>query len=207
MARKPKSQARRNGSSGMPGWMWLSLGLVIGVAAYAGYGMRDRWQGPGSLLPQPDPQAQASPTAEGAEPVLPEAAEKPKPTFEFYEVLPDKEVIIPDAELAEQARAEAKAATAPPSPDTGAAVPTAMPADEPRYLMQAGAFRSSGDAEALKARIALTGEVARVEAAEINGITVYRVRMGPYANASSLAAAKEALVSHGILGAQPLRVK
>ena len=53
-------------------------------------------------------------------------------------------------------------------------------------------------AEALKARIALTGEVARVESAEIEGGTIHRVRLGPYPNAGSLAAAKQALDSHGI---------
>jgi len=209
MARKPKSQARRNGGNGMPGWAWLLIGLAVGALAFAGYTMRDRWQHPGSLLPQPDPQAQASPTGEGAEPVVPEAPEKPKPKFEFYEVLAEREVVIPDAELAEQARAEAVASLPAAVPQTGTT--TATPADanssEPRYLIQAGAFRSSDDAEALKARIAMTGEIARVETAQINDTTVYRVRMGPYPNAGALAAAKLALSNHGIAGAQALRVK
>ena len=219
MARKPKSQARRNGGNGMPGWALLLIGLVIGALAFAGYTMRDRWQTPRSLLPQPDPQAQATPAGDGAEPVVPEAVEKPRTNFEFYEILPGKEVVIPDAELAEQARAEAAAAAAKAvTPETAAATTTtattttttttpAGTADEPRYLIQAGAFRSSDDAEALKARIALTGEIARVESAQINGTTVYRVRMGPYPNAGTLAAAKQALSSHGIDGAQALRVK
>ena len=73
--------------------------------------------------------------------------------------------------------------------------------------MQAGAFRGSDEADALKAQIALTGEIAHIESAQINGTTVYRVRMGPYATASALAAAKQALVSHGINGAQAIRVK
>lgn len=203
MARKPKSQAKRNGSSGMPGWMWLAIGLVLGALAFAAYSLRDRWQMPEGLLPRPDPQAQAKPTSENAEPVVPEAAARPKPKFEFYEVLAEREVVIPDADLAEQARAEAQAATSPEqTPPT-----SAVPDEGPKFLIQAGAFRSSEDAEALKARIALTGEIARVETAQINDATVYRVRMGPYPNASTLAAAKQALSSHGIDGAQALRVK
>ena len=79
-------------------------------------------------------------------------------------------------------------------------------ADGPRYLIQAGAFRGSAEAEALKAKIAMTGEIARVEVAQINGNTVHRVRMGPYPNASALAAAKQALASHGIT-AQAIKVK
>jgi cell division protein FtsN len=74
-------------------------------------------------------------------------------------------------------------------------------------VLQAGAFRGIEEAEALKARIALTGEVARVETAQINGTTVHRVRMGPYASAGTLAAAKQALSSHGIDGAQAIKVK
>ena len=108
---------------------------------------------------------------------------------ELIDVLRDKEVVIPDAELDAQARAEA---AAPPSTETPPAT------DGVRYLIQAGAFRSSSDAEALKARIALTGELARVEPAQIEGGTIYRVRLGPYPNAASLASAKRALGDHGI---------
>ena len=161
---------------------------------------------------------------------MPEPAEKPRPKYDFYTLLPEKEVVIPDAELDAQARAEAaraaKPATAPIAAATAPAVDSAagkdLPAptaaadsaivspppgtDGPRYLIQAGAFRGSTEAEALKAQIAMTGEIARVEVAQINGNTVHRVRMGPYPNASSLAAAKQALASHGIT-AQAIKVK
>jgi cell division protein FtsN len=73
-------------------------------------------------------------------------------------------------------------------------------------VIQAGAFLGSNEAEALKAKIALTGQVARVEVAQINGNTVHRVRMGPYPNAASLAEAKSALAAHGI-EAQAIKVK
>jgi cell division protein FtsN len=62
-----------------------------------------------------------------------------------------------------------------------------------RYILQAGAFAASGDAETVKAKIALLGLNARVESAEIGGKTVYRVRMGPYGSASELAEAKAKL--------------
>lgn len=69
---------------------------------------------------------------------------------------------------------------------------------EARYILQAGAFSASGDAEELKARIALIGLGARVESASINGKTMYRVRMGPYGTASELAEAKAKLGSNGL---------
>jgi cell division protein FtsN len=190
MARRPKKQAKRNGGSGTPGWALLLVGLLIGVVAagawYLGNGGDVK-----QLLPRPDPEARAPVVAD--EPVAQDAPEpRAKPKFEFYDVLRDKEVLIPDAELTAQAQAEAAAAAA------ADAAPPQDTADGVRYLLQAGAFRSAADAEALKARIALTGEVARVESAEIEGGTIHRVRLGPYPNAGSLAAAKQALGSHGI---------
>ena len=45
------------------------------------------------------------------------------------------------------------------------------PRDGARYLLQAGAFAASGDAEALKAKIAFLGLGARVESGEVQGKT------------------------------------
>jgi cell division protein FtsN len=44
----------------------------------------------------------------------------------------------------------------------------------------------------------MLGLSARVEGATINGKTIYRVRMGPYATASELAEAKHKLASGGL---------
>jgi cell division protein FtsN len=88
----------------------------------------------------------------------------------------------------------AQPAVAPPA--TVAA--TAAATDGAHYILQAGSFGASGDAEALKARIALLGLSARVESAAINGKTMYRVRMGPYSTASDLAAAKQKLGNGGL---------
>lgn len=92
------------------------------------------------------------------------------------------------------------------TPPAAAAAPAAPAAPKPaadsgtstRYLLQAGAFGASGDAEATKARIALLGLNARVESAQIDGKTVYRVRMGPYGSASELAEAKAKLAGGGL---------
>ncbi len=89
-----------------------------------------------------------------------------------------------------------------PAPATAADAPPS----EARYILQAGAFGGSGDAEAVKAKIALLGLNARVESAQIGGKTVYRVRMGPYGTASELADAKAKLSSGG-LPAMAVRAK
>ncbi|MEO6264389.1 MAG: SPOR domain-containing protein [Luteimonas sp.] len=145
--------------------------------------------------------------------------DKPKETqYDFYTLLPGEEVAMSDAELAASARAEAArqaqsarqqqtaspvaATTAPPVPASTATnttvASTAPAAVDAHYILQAGAFGASGDAEAVKARIALLGLSARVESAQINGKTVYRVRMGPYGTASELAEAKRKLGNGGL---------
>lgn len=91
------------------------------------------------------------------------------------------------------ARDTTAATAASPAPATGAGAG----ADTP-YILQAGAFGASGDAEAVKAKIAMLGLNARVESAQIGGKTVYRVRMGPYGTASELAEAKGKLSSGGL---------
>lgn len=147
------------------------------------------------------------------------ATDTPKPTqYDFYTMLPADEVVMSDAELAATAREEAarQAKAAAGSADTTAKNPdaaelatttnatTPSPAattgagsDTP-YILQAGAFGASGDAEAVKARIALLGLSARVESAQVNDKTVYRVRMGPYGTASELAEAKRKLANGGL---------
>lgn len=66
------------------------------------------------------------------------------------------------------------------------------------YLLQAGAFRGSTDAESMKARLALIGFEARVLSAEVNGQTLYRVRVGPYAQLDSMNRARARLAENGI---------
>ncbi len=142
------------------------------------------------------------------------------PEYDFYTVLPEQEVALTDAELAASAREEAErqrrtlaaqrqrerdaaepAAQAPAATPAAAPNPAAAPtaaSDGARYLLQAGSFSAPGDAEALKARIALLGLSARVESGTANGKTVYRVRMGPYATATELAEAKQKLGNGGL---------
>lgn len=196
MARRGKSQARRSGSRGTPGWVWLLAGLGIGLAVAVGYYLH-RGGKVDDLLPRPNPAAQAPPASE--EPVAQHAPAPRKPKYDFYDVLRDREVVIPDHELSAQAKRDAEraqqAASEPAAADSGV-----------RYLIQAGAFRNAGEAEALKARIALTGQVARVEPGEAGGVAIYRVRLGPFADASRLAQAKQALADNGI-EAQAIRAQ
>lgn len=216
-ARRGKSQARRTSGDGIPGWAWLIAGILIGIVALIAapkFLRSDAADGFFRPKPNPDASPVAGSAAPEAEPIVPEDAEtapdtpRKPPTYDFYTLLPGEEVALSDAELAARERAEAEREAAPPDaapPATAAAdaaelpAPAAAAADtEARYLLQAGAFAASGDAEALKARIALLGLSARVESAQLDGKTLYRVRMGPYGTAAELAEAKRKLADGGL---------
>lgn len=72
--------------------------------------------------------------------------------------------------------------TEPPA----AAKPTPTPVDKASWFLQAGAFRSENDAEAMKARILLMGLPVQVEKADVNGSTLHRVRVGPFKGADEM---------------------
>lgn len=64
--------------------------------------------------------------------------------------------------------------------------PASNSATEPfTYFIQVGAYRSIGEAEGQKARMALMGLDAKVSEREQAGRTVYRVRLGPFEDKAS----------------------
>ncbi|GAA0887134.1 SPOR domain-containing protein [Rhodanobacter soli] len=225
-ARKGRGrQAVRNGSNGFPGWGYAVIGLVAGAILMAVM-MR------GSLLtslrkadgPQANPQATAE---RGSAPGVLESTgdnAPKKPQFDFYSVLSEKEVRIPDAEISAQARVEQQQkqqqAAQLQAQQAAQAAPTVAPANAPAavsqdvtaapatavpqpgagsgYLLQVGAFPNAADAETLKAKLALQGFVANVQSVNIGGQTYNRVRLGPFRSATELESTKQRLAGAGI---------
>ena len=73
------------------------------------------------------------------------------------------------------------------------------PAPDPfMYFVQAGAFRSTEDAEAQRAKLSLMGVEAKVTEREQAGRTVYRVRAGPFNKKDDADRLKERLDSGGL---------
>ncbi len=64
--------------------------------------------------------------------------------------------------------------------------------------MRAGSYPDPKAAEELKAKLALSGFVARVQSVNVNGKTWHRVRVGPYSSASDVETAKAALSEAGV---------
>lgn len=147
--------------SGIPGWVWMVVGLSIGgVAVFA-------WlEGPWTGIA--DATRDAGPAQEAPPPKKPERKPEPavtlppkeKPRFTFYELLPSEEVVVPREE---QARPN-----------------TRRKAGDSRYIIQVASFRAREDAEAQRAQLALLGIESRIETVTIDEAdTFYRVRVGP----------------------------
>ena len=80
-----------------------------------------------------------------------------------------------------QPRPTARSEPAPAAPVASTAPSSATaPASGP-YFLQVGSFRVLEDAEALRAKILLMGMSVEIQRAEVNGLQVNRVRVGPFA--------------------------
>lgn len=194
-AKKGGRQATRGGNGAQkPAWLWVLVGLLLGIGLMLLVLVKD-WMPllRKKDLPQPNPQATAP--RESEVPVA--EAKPPKKNYDFYQVLPEAEVVIPDAELSAKAKAEQQARANPTatSPNTPTATTAAATG---RYVLQTGSYPEPKAADEAKAKLALAGFVAQVQPVTINGKTWHRVRVGPYASASELEAAKRALTESGI---------
>ncbi len=181
MAGKRGKQAVRR-ERRISGWVLFIFGLLLGVLVMGYVGYRG-WI--------PSLRSHAGPTIRpGATPStgaglgIAAHPEPAKPKFDFYKVLPGKEVIIPDAELSAQARTEK---TPPATTQTSAGA----------YVLQVSSFSTPAQADTAKAKLALAGFVAEVQAVNIKGQNWYRVRLGPYASAAQLEGVKKKLDAAG----------
>lgn len=117
--RAPKKQPRR----GVPGWLWGLAGLVAGFFL-AQYLQQSAPAPLATVLPKPPANApeQAAPSGQGDD----DAADEPKmPTFEFYTLLPESEVIAPRTETVVPPRPQPQVETPPSEVSQAEASPEA----------------------------------------------------------------------------------
>jgi cell division protein FtsN len=109
-------------------------------------------------------------------------------------VLPEIEHVIP--EPSSTSESETAEVTPPPSE---IAKKTGF------YMLQAGAYHNPGDAERMKAKLAMAGFEPTVQKISFQGQgDFYRVRIGPYPNMEMMESANRALVR---LNIKALRLK
>jgi cell division protein FtsN len=180
----------------------LGLGVALGVAIYV-----TKVPTPFSNKNQPRSNAQDVQENEKNKDWNPNSVLQPKAPAE-QPVAPQANppAADPPAAAADAAKpAPRPAVTADPLGDlaktkSGLSTP-ATPADTTDpfdYLVQAGAYRTSADADAQKAKLAMLGLDAKVSERDQAGRVVYRVRMGPYSDKNVAERVRTQLEANGI---------
>lgn len=169
----------------LPGYMWLLAGLAIGLfVAFLVFLKKQPaeqvsfTQAVKQELEKARQNKDETPPAAAEKNAKPGNEDKPAktPRFDFYTILPELEVFIPESEIN---RAEPRHRGN--EPDNVAAAP-----EKKQYLLQAGSFRNREDADRLKANLALLGVQSSIQSVNINSESWHRVRIGPFGNPDRL---------------------
>lgn len=174
-AKKKKAPTKRkpkSRQSNVPGWVWLFTGIVTGIfICFLGY-LAD-------IAPDKTELSTAKPSKPSSPTIKPDS--KTSTTrFDFYTLLPEREMIVP---------AEREGSTTPHTEKQQAI----------SYILQAGSFKNTKDADRLRAKLILMGLDATVEEVTVkNGELWHRVQVGPFTSRSKLSKARSTLISEGI---------
>ncbi len=179
---KNRRKKSSGGRQGTPAWMWLFTGILIGLGL-AWY-LFAKGYIPAVRIEQPvagETSTRQRPEAAIADGISSADAKPDKPHYDFFTVLPEMKVVVPEQNPGQKIGQEIT-----PETDTGT------------YLLQVGSFRQAGDAEQLKARLALIGIVARIQTVNVNEATWHRVRIGPVNGARKADDLRNQLADNGI---------
>lgn len=191
-----KNSSREKKRGQLPGWVWmlggLAIGLFVAFIVYLNNATRDGQQDSiatvisdtfSDLQENAQKREQQQPKPAQTKPAETKKEDKkPQTSFDFYYILPELEVAVPERELATKTQ-EAKASPQQASID---------------YIIQAGAFRHHQQADNLKAKLALNGIIAYIQTVNNNNDTWHRVRIGPITNMAQLNQMRKRLKDNGI---------
>jgi len=183
---------RRKKRNPVSPWFGLVAGLLIGLfIAFLVYIKMLAPKNPGVVVDTPAPvESRTDKAAEKPAPATDNAA-PPKPRFEFYAILPEMEVIVPEEEI--------QASTTRPAPVTEKSAKKKPAALKEVYYLQAGSFSGAAPADRFKAKLAIMGFETDVQTITINGKdTRHRVRVGPFTSLATLQQARSKLGKQGI---------
>ncbi len=157
----------------LTGLAWLKLGPTFpGI------------EKPAISKPQPTSQSKSAPTSEKSQ------------RYDFYTILPEMEVLIPDEEIHQPDQKKRKQASTPTTHIR-----------EGNYMLQMGSFRRIKDAERRKAELAMIGIESTIQS--VNSGTreaLYRVRSGPYRSRQKISKLR-ALARQNNIDSLPIKLK
>ncbi len=180
MPRDYKTRVTAKNKKSLPGYIWLLSGLAIGLfVAFIIYldKQPDTDKNFGDAVQQElkklKQQANRKNSKKTSAPAV-KNKEKKEPKFNFYTILPELEVLIPESE------------TRPPEVKNNSANNNKIGNAKKQYVLQVGSFQNLNDAEKLKANLAFLGLEANVQHVTVNRQAWHRVRTGPYQNKQQL---------------------
>lgn len=214
MAAKKKPAPKRGASryqapakKPVPGWFWLVCGLVIGGFMVFLFSLEP---GRDEIKRNKVEEARVK-QANKAAAAKPASSEPAKPKYDFYTLLPESEVILPQQAIEppvppaqkpvtpeEAAKIDAARAQAalngevPPPPPVIAKGPVSS-----QFFLQAGSFRRKDDADTLRAQLILLGQSVQVESGTVREEIWHRVLVGPFATREQLGTAQKSLAASG----------
>ena len=149
--------------------MGVLCGLAVGLGVAAVVYIKDH---------RPDAQTVRSAKAEKKKSranEMPEAetvdsgAEEPAKSYDFYDMLPKFEVVVPEKE--KDVRPDIKSV-----PETRRGT----------YVLQAGSYKNFADADRVRAKLALQGVESKVQKVSVDNDTWHRIRIGPISKLDEL---------------------
>lgn len=158
----------------LPGWVWMLTGIALGliVAFFVYLDSRrvlketrsNAFTEQGGLQQNAVDQEQSTPTNR---------------KFDFYTLLPELEVLVPESSIEEpyQSSHPGTHLAEVPKPDRKEPM---VSTPSTAYLLQVGSFQKHGEADSLKAQLALLGVESNIQTVNVDKSTWHRVRVGPY---------------------------
>ena len=182
MPRDYKTRITAKNKKSLPGYIWLLSGLAIGLfVAFIVYldkqpeNNKDFGSAVQLELEKLKQQTKKKSNIAAATAKAP-VTDKKEPKFNFYTLLPELEVLIPESE------------TRPPASASTSKTESSKPQQKStkQYILQAGSFQNLNDAKKLKANLAFLGLEAGIQHVTVNNQAWHRVRTGPYQNKQQL---------------------
>ncbi|MDQ7015003.1 MAG: SPOR domain-containing protein [Gammaproteobacteria bacterium] len=191
--------------SGLPRWAVLLILLIVAAFVTFLYFLNQKLPVASNPLEIIKPRSDVRiPNQAEVKPEPSEATtEQPaSPKFEFYNVLPELEVVLPQVKNVlqplltkplERPKAAAIESKVEVAPATAKLTPVVANKSTTSRYFQVGSFKRRGDAERRQVELILLGLEAKIQSARIKGVTWYRVRFGPYDSAAKIARIKTKL--------------
>ncbi len=174
-----RTTSRKPQKNGLPGWLWMLGGLLVGLfIAFLVY-LQGQGESPFKGISLPKSKPAATDTRAVTRQPVPKAPPKREGiNFDFYSILPEQEVVIPESELGNT-----------PTPNE----------EKANYFLQVGSFKSDEDASSRMAELFLLNLEPSIQKVTVDGgNTWHRVRVGPYTDRRKLDQARRKLQNNGI---------